>query len=77
MKERSVTLPELALIAATRGMIGLGAGLLISDRIDRDHRKIVGLALLTTGALSTIPLVARLFRRRKERTTLYDATMAH
>jgi hypothetical protein len=77
MKERSVTVPELALIAATRGMIGMGAGLLISERVDRDHRKVVGLVLLTIGALSTIPLAARVFRRRRDRTTLYDATMAH
>jgi hypothetical protein len=62
MREHSVTLPELALIGATRGMIGFGVGLLISERLGSDHRKAVGLTLLIAGALSTIPLAIRLFR---------------
>jgi hypothetical protein len=66
MRERRVTLPEIVLIAATRGMLGLGAGLLISERLARDRRKAVGWSLLTVGALSTIPLAVRLFRRRRD-----------
>lgn len=63
MQERRVALPELILIAATRGMIGFGAGLLLSKYFSRDRRGIVGWALVATGALSTIPLAARVFRR--------------
>jgi hypothetical protein len=65
MREHRVTLPELALIAGTRGMIGFGAGLLASAHLHRDRRKAVGLALLVTGVLSTIPLAFMLFRRAR------------
>jgi hypothetical protein len=64
MREHRITLLELALLAATRGMIGFGAGLLVSERLSRDRRKAVGATLLAAGALSTIPLALRLSRRR-------------
>jgi hypothetical protein len=63
MRQRSVTLPEIALIAATRGMLGFGAGLLISERLSRNRRENVGWTLLAIGALSTIPLAIRVFRK--------------
>jgi hypothetical protein len=56
MREHRVTLPELALIAGTRGMLGAGIGLLLADRLDEGRRKAVGWTLLLVGALSTIPL---------------------
>ncbi len=62
MREHRITLPELVLIAGTRGMIGLGVGLLISDRLRIDQRRAAGFALLVTGLLSTIPLGLMLFR---------------
>ena len=62
MREHRVTLPELALIGGTRGMIGLGAGLLISEYLGYDRRRMVGWALLAVGALSTIPIALRLRR---------------
>jgi hypothetical protein len=69
MEERRVTLPVMAAIAATRGMLGLGAGLLLADKIDRDHRKLVGLILVGIGALSTVPLALRVLRRQQARVT--------
>ncbi|HEU0033645.1 MAG TPA: hypothetical protein VFQ53_23625 [Kofleriaceae bacterium] len=57
----------LGLVAATRGMIGLGIGLLLADRLDADRRRTVGASLLVVGALSTIPLAVRVFRRRRVR----------
>ena len=57
MQEKRLTIPELALIAGTRVALGAGIGLLIGDRLGRGARKGAGLALLTVGALSTIPLV--------------------
>jgi hypothetical protein len=62
MREHSVTLPELALIAGTRGMFGLGLGLLISERLGSHQRRSVGWTLLLAGALSTIPIAVQLFR---------------
>ena len=64
MRKHLVTLPEVFLIAATRGMIGFGAGLLLSDRLGRDRRRPVGWTLLAVGAASTIPLALQLLRGR-------------
>jgi hypothetical protein len=61
----SVSLPELLLFGATRGMIGAGIGLLLAGRISRQKRRAVGLPLFIAGALSTIPLAMHVFRRGK------------
>jgi hypothetical protein len=58
MRERNLTIPEIALIAGTRVVLGLGLGLLLSDRLSRDTRKGAGWALFAVGALSSIPIVA-------------------
>ena len=76
MQERRVSVPELFLVAATRGMLGLGAGLLLADRIDRDHRTLVGGVLVAIGALSTIPLALRVLGRRGDAVNRGAATMA-
>ena len=57
MKERMLTLPDLALIAGTRIALGVGIGLLFADKLNADHRKGAGWALLAVGVLTTIPLV--------------------
>ena len=62
MKTRRVKLPVLGAIAATRGMIGLGAGLLLSSRMG-ERRRTVGWTLLGIGAVSTIPLAMAVLRR--------------
>jgi hypothetical protein len=58
MIRRTLTLPELGLIAATRAALGAGLGLLLADRLKRDQRRAVGWTLLAVGVLSTIPLAA-------------------
>ena len=57
MKERSLTIPEIGLIAGTRVALGAGIGLLVSDRLNKDQRRGAGWALLGIGILSTIPIV--------------------
>jgi hypothetical protein len=57
MQERSLTIPELVLIAGTRVALGAGIGLLIGERLGREARKSAGWALLSVGALTTVPLV--------------------
>jgi len=56
MKETRLSLPELALIAGTRGMLGAGLGLLLADRLPEARRQAVGWTLLAVGLLTTIPL---------------------
>ena len=58
-------LPELALLAGTRGMLGAGLGLLLADRLSEDKRKSIGWTLMAIGVLSTIPLAAIVFGRRR------------
>jgi hypothetical protein len=57
MRERSLTIPEIAIIAGTRVAFGVGLGLLIADKLSRDTRKGAGCALLLVGGLSTVPIV--------------------
>jgi len=58
-------LPELGLIAGTRGMLGAGLGLLLADRLSEDQRKGIGWTLTAIGALTTIPLALMVFSRRR------------
>ena len=64
MDARLVTLPELFLIAGTRGLLGAGIGLLLSNRLSEDQRRAVGWTLLGIGAITTIPLAAQVMGRR-------------
>ena len=63
-KSLSVTLPQIALIAATRGAIGFGAGLLLADKLKTKQRKALGWPLFIAGILSTIPIAVRVFGRK-------------
>jgi hypothetical protein len=56
MKRRSVSLPEIGLIAGTRMALGAGIGLLLAERLNDDQRRAVGWTLLAVGALTTLPL---------------------
>ncbi|HVA49807.1 MAG TPA: hypothetical protein VNH11_25795 [Pirellulales bacterium] len=56
MREARITLPELGLIAGTRGALGAGVGLLLADCLTHEQRKAVGWTLFLVGAISTVPL---------------------
>jgi hypothetical protein len=60
-RQRKVTLPELALIAATRGALGFGAGLLLADKFGRRWRRGLRWTLFLTGVASTVPIAMRVF----------------
>ena len=61
---QKLTFPLFALFGLTRGMAGIGAGLLLADRLSRKRRRKLGFALFAAGAASTVPLVAAYMRRR-------------
>jgi hypothetical protein len=63
-KPKSVTVPELVLIAATRGAIGFGAGLLLADKFKQERRKTLGWSLFLSGLASTIPIAMHLFAKK-------------
>jgi len=65
MKKTELTLPEVALIAGTRGMLGAGVGLLLADKLNKDQRKAIGWTLLIVGAVSTVPLAIEVLSKRR------------
>jgi hypothetical protein len=65
MRNVDIPLHELAFIAGTRGMLGAGLGLLLSDYLPPQTRKGVGWTLLAIGAATTIPIAASVLSRRR------------
>ena len=63
MRETRVSLPELGLVAMTRAALGVGIGLLLSERIGESARRAVGWALVLSGALVTIPLALEVLHK--------------
>jgi hypothetical protein len=65
MKKTELTLPELALIGGTRGLLGAGVALLLAGNLKEDQRKAIGWTLFLIGAISTIPLAIDVLSKRK------------
>ena len=63
LTERGLTIPEIMLIAGTRIALGVGIGLLLSDRLNKDQRRAAGRALLAVGVLTTIPILKDLLAK--------------
>jgi hypothetical protein len=61
---KTLTVPQIAIIAATRGALGFGGGLLLADRFRKTKRKALGWSLFLSGLASTIPIAMHLFRKR-------------
>lgn len=61
MKEHKLKVPEIAMIASTRGMLGAGIGLLLSNKLSKDQRRAVGWTLVLVGVVTTIPLAMNIF----------------
>jgi hypothetical protein len=55
LTENNLTIPEIALIAGTRVALGVGIGLLLSEKLNKDQRRSAGWALFGVGVLTTIP----------------------
>ena len=70
MKETHLTLPDVGLIAATRGMLGAGIALLLADKISQHNRKTIGWPLVAIGVISTVPLVARAVHKMQSPQTM-------
>ena len=72
MRNLNVSLPEVAFIAATRGVGGAGIGLLASNYLKAAERRKLGLALLAIGILTTIPIAFTARRRFMRYRTIQD-----
>ena len=65
MKETKLTIPQVALIGGTRGMLGAGVALLLADKLERNQRRAIGWTLFLIGAISTVPLALKVLNRRE------------
>jgi hypothetical protein len=62
---KALSVPEIAIIAATRGALGFGAGLLLADKFRQSKRKALGWSLFLSGLASTIPIAMHVFRKKE------------
>jgi hypothetical protein len=66
MRKTELTMPELALIAGTRALLGAGLGLLLADKLNEDQRKAAGWTMFLIGAATTIPLAINVLCKRQD-----------
>lgn len=66
MRQVSLPLHEMAFIAATRGILGAGVGLLLADQLSPSARRAVGWTLFGLGAASTVPVAVSLIRHSRD-----------
>ena len=64
MIKTQVSLPELGLVAGTRGALGAGVGLLLASKLSEQQRKAVGWTLVAVGVATTIPLAFEVLSHR-------------
>jgi len=65
MKALVLNLPTLGFIVVTRAMLGVGVGLLLSERIPAEKRRAVAVTLLAVGAATTVPAVMAVLGGRR------------
>jgi len=58
---KKLTVPDVALIAITRVILGVGIGLLLARRLGEARRSAAGWALLSVGLVTTVPLAIEVF----------------
>ena len=51
-----VSIPDLGLLAMTRGLLGAGLGLLIAGKLSDQQRRPLGWTLFAIGLVTTVPL---------------------
>jgi hypothetical protein len=57
---------DIAILAATRAMLGAGVGLLVARRFSDEQRLAIGRTLVAIGGITTVPLVFRIFGARRQ-----------
>ena len=66
MKSVALPVPLLGAVAATRGMLGMGVGLLLAESLSSRRRTALGWSLVAVGVLSTLPLAAHVISRWRD-----------
>jgi hypothetical protein len=65
MKHIELPMIELFGMAATRGLLGAGMGLILGEKLTRDHRRLAGRILAGIGLLSTVPFAYDVLKNRR------------
>ena len=61
MKHVVLNLPTFGFVVATRAALGVGIGLLVSERLPVERRRAIGASLVALGAATTIPAAFSVF----------------
>jgi hypothetical protein len=64
MKKLVLNFPTFGFVVGTRAMLGVGLGLLLSDRLPRHRRRHIALTLISIGAATTVPALIAVLRGR-------------
>jgi hypothetical protein len=70
MKSVVLDVPMFGFVVATRALLGVGLGLVLSERLSHSQRKAAAALLMAAGALTTIPAVRAI--RRSDRSVRLD-----
>ena len=62
MKNVILDLPTFGFIVSTRAALGVGIGLLASERLPARRRRAIGAALFAVGAATTVPAALSVIR---------------
>ena len=60
-------LPVTSIVAVTQTAVGCGLGLLLAGKMDAKAQRNTAIALLSLGAVSTLPMVVDFFTKRINR----------
>jgi hypothetical protein len=67
MRTVTLPLPALGFVIVTRAALAAGLGLVFADRLSPERRRVVGLALVVFGAVTTVPAARWIFRSFRDR----------
>jgi hypothetical protein len=64
LKNHNVNIAQLMLIAITRGMLGVGIGLIAAGYLSDTQRTSIGWTLISVGVILTIPILMEVFAKK-------------
>jgi hypothetical protein len=62
MRTTQLSIPEIGLIAITRGMLGAGIALLNARKLSEEQQRAIGITLTLVGVITTVPLLMEVFK---------------
>jgi hypothetical protein len=65
MKSVHLSLPTFGFIVSTRAALGVGIGLLVSERLPAARRRALSAMLIAIGAATTVPAVVAIMRNMR------------